>query len=159
MKKYSKCIIHSVIEYLMIQEGLTKFLIYGILFMAILFAWQCFLERNENRNVKEGLKPSSSSTNSNLAKTSTVKPDPIPASSASTSKNASKLSACGDTCDKYDDIKTALESFKKLDDKQRDSTAAVSKVDQDIKKLAESVKNMGNSKVPGGRPNVTKDMM
>ena len=144
----------------MFQEILTKFLIYGILFMAILFAWQCFLERNENRNVKEGLTSSSSgSTNSNLAKTSTVKPDPIPADSAAKSKNASKLSACGDTCDKYDDIKTALESFKKLDDKQRDSTAAVSKVDQDIKKLAESVKNMGNSKVPGGRPNVTKEML
>lgn len=142
----------------MFQEILTKFLIYGILFMAILFAWQCFLdvERDRNVNVKEGL-----TSNSNLAKTSTVKPDPgpIPADSAAKSKNASKLSACGDTCDKYDDIKTALESFKKLDDKQRDSTAAVSKVDQDIKKLAESVKNMGNSKVPGGRPNVTKDMM
>jgi len=152
----------------MFQEILTKFLIYGILFMAILFAWQCFLERTGNRNVKEGLTSASSSsssssssgsTNSNLAKTSTVKPDPIPADSAAKSKNASKLSACGDTCDKYDDIKTALDSFKKLDDKQRDSTAAVSKVDQDIKKLAESVKNMGNSKVPGGRPNVTKDMM
>ena len=150
----------------MFQEILTKFLIYGILFMSILFAWQCFLdvERDRNVNVKEGLTSSSSSsgtTNSNLAKTSTVKPEPgpIPADSASNSKNASKLSACGDTCDKYDDIKTALESFKKLDDKQRDSTTAVSKVDQDIKKLAESVKNMGNSKVPGGRPKVTKDMM
>ena len=155
MKKYSKCIIHSVIEHLMIQKGLTKFLIYGILFMAILFAWQCFLERNENRNVKEGL------TNSNLAKTSTVKsePGPIPAGSASTSKNASKLSACGDTCDKYDDINTALDAFKKLDEKQRDSSAAIGKVDKDIIKLSESVKNMGNSKVPGGRPNVTKDMM
>lgn len=139
----------------MVQEGLTKFLIYGILFVAVLFAWQCFLERNGNRNVKEGL----TSTNSNLAKTSTVKPDPIPTGSASTSKNASKLSACGDTCDKYDDINTALNSFKKLDEKQRDSSAAISKVDKDIIKLSESVKNMGNSKVPGGRPNVTKDMM
>lgn len=139
----------------MVQESLTKFLIYGILFVAVLFAWQCFLERNGNRNVKEGL----TSTNSNLAKTSTVKPDPIPVDSASKSKNASKLSACGDTCDKYDDINTALNSFKRLDDKQRDSTEAIGKVDQDIIKLSESVKNMGNSKVPGGRPKISKDMM
>jgi hypothetical protein len=137
----------------MVQESLTKILIYGILFMAIVFAWQCFLERNGNRNVKEGL------ANSNLAKTSTVKPDPIPVDSASKSKNASKLSACGDTCDKYDDIATALESFKRLGDKQRDSTEAIGKVDQDIIKLSESVKNMGNSKVPGGRPKISKDMM
>ena len=140
----------------MIQEGLTKFLIYGILFMAILFAWQCFLdvERDRNVNVKEGL-----TSNSNLAKTSTVKPDPIPADSAAKSKNASKLSACGDTCGMYDNIKTTLESFKKLENKQQDSAAAVDKVDQDIIKLSESVKNMGNSKVPGGRPKVSKKMM
>lgn len=143
----------------MFQEFLTKFLIYGILFLAILFAWQWGLERNRNRNrnVKEGL----ANSNPNLAKTDTVKPtpEPNPADAALNSKNASKLSACGDTCDTYDNIKTALESFKKLEDKQKNSSQAVSKVDQDIIKLSESVKNMGNSKVPGGRPNVTKEMM
>jgi hypothetical protein len=79
--------------------------------------------------------------------------------SFSTSKNASKLSACGDTCDKYDDINTALDAFKKLDEKQRDSSAAIGKVDKDIIKLSESVKNMGKTKVPGGDPKVTKDML
>ena len=139
------------------QESLTKLSIYGILFLAILFAWQWGLERNRNVNVKEGL----ANSNPNLAKTDTVKPgpDPNPVESVSKSKNASKLSACGDTCDTYDNIKTALESFKKLEDKQQDSAAAISKVDQDIIKLSESVKNMGNSKVPGGRPVLTKEML
>jgi hypothetical protein len=141
------------------RESLTKLSIYGILFLAILFAWQWGLEwnRDRNRNVKEGF----AKANPNLAKTDTVKPDPepTPADAALKSKNASKLSACGDTCDTYDNIKTALESFKKLEDKQKNSSEAVSKVDQDIIKLSESVKNMGNSKVPGGRPVVTKEMM
>jgi hypothetical protein len=141
------------------QESLTKLSIYGILFLAILFAWQWGLEwnRDRNRNVKEGF----AKANPNLAKTDTVKPDPEPnpADVALKSKNASKLSACGDTCDTYDNITTALESFKKLEDKQKNSSEAVSKVDQDIIKLSESVKNMGNSKVPGGRPVVTKEMM
>jgi hypothetical protein len=140
------------------QESLTKLSIYGILFLAILFAWQWGLERNRdrNRNVKEGL----ANANPNLAKTDTVKPKPNPMpAAASNSKNSSKLSACGDTCGMYDNIKTTLESFKKLENKQQDSAAAVDKVDQDIIKLSESVKNMGNSKVPGGRPKVSKKMM
>jgi hypothetical protein len=138
----------------------SKIIIYGILFLAILFAWQWGLERNRNvKNVKEGF----AKANPNLAKTDTVTvkpdPEPNPADAALKSKNASKLSACGDTCDTYDNIKTALESFKKLKDKQQTSSAAISKVDKDIIKLSESVKNMGNSKVPGGRPVVTKEML
>lgn len=131
-----------------------KFLIYGILFLAILFAWQWVLERTRNRNinVKEGL------ANPNLAKNDTVNPDPIPAA-ASNSKNSSRLSACDDTCDTYDNIKTTLDAFKKLETKQQDSAAAVGKVDKDIIQLSESVKNMGKSKVPGGRPKLSKKMM
>jgi pectin methylesterase-like acyl-CoA thioesterase len=104
---------------------------------------------------KEGL--------SALAKTAKSSDDATPtpietSAQPSASKNASKLSACGDGCDSYETIQATLDSFNKLNKKQENSTAAIQKVDKDILKLSESVKNMGAKKVPGGKPELPKKM-
>jgi hypothetical protein len=137
-----------------------KWVVYGILFMLAIILFMRGIEWMENggANVtggKEGL--------SALAKTAKSSDDAIPtpietSAQPSTSKNASKLSACGDGCDSYANIQATLESFNKLDKKQEKSTAAIQKVDRDILKLSESVKNMGKQKVPGGKPALPKNM-
>ena len=133
-----------------------KVIIYGILFFFAIFLCQCGLERTrfsrvENGMYKEGM------ASSVIASTQTAAaPAPAPSTEPSSS---SKLSACGDACDTYSDIQKTLDSFNRIYKKQDDSTSAVRKVDSDIIKLAESVKNMGKQKTPGGNPKVTKDMM
>ena len=134
-----------------------KQIIYGVL---LLFAVFMFLRMFKNGRI-EGME--SSSVLADTATTAEAEPVPIDTSEqtqATNSKSAtSKLSACGDSCDAYDGIQAALDSFKKIYTLQEDSTTAVRKVDQDIIKLSESVKNMGKIKVPGGNPKVTKDML
>lgn len=129
-----------------------KVIIYGILFFFAIFLCQCGLERTHKTGTyKEGM------ASSVIASTQTATaPAPAPSTEPSSS---SKLSACGDACDTYSDIQKTLDSFNRIYKKQDDSTSAVRKVDSDIIKLAESVKNMGKQKTPGGNPKVTKDMM
>lgn len=137
-----------------------KWIIYGFLliFAVILFMSGVEWMENGGGNVtggKEGL--------SALAKTAKSSDDATPtpietSAQPSASKNASKLSACGDGCDSYETIQATLDSFNKLNKKQEDSTAAIEKVDKDILKLSESVKNMGAKKVPGGKPELPKKM-
>jgi len=151
------------------MEFKSKWIIYGTLFMfTIIFFMKGIEWMNGNGNSiisgsisagKEGLTPAPST----LAKTSKSSDDAVPtpietSAQPSASKSASKLSACGDGCDSYETIQATLESFNKLDKKQEDSTAAIQKVDQDILKLSESVKNMGKQKVPGGKPELPKNM-
>lgn len=135
-----------------------KQIIYGVLF---LFAFFVFMRMSKHGHIEEGMK--SSAVLADTATTAEAEPVPIDTSEqtqATNSKSAtSKLSACGDSCDAYDGIQAALDSFKKIYTLQEDSTAAVRKVDQDIIKLSENVKNMGKTKVPGGNPKVTKDML
>lgn len=127
-----------------------KVIIYGILFLFAIFLCQCGLERTHKTGTyKEGM------ASSVIAPTQTAAA-PAPAPSTGTS---SKLSACGDACDTYSDIQKTLDTFNNIYKKQDDSTSAVRKVDSDIIKLAESVKNLGKQKTPGGNPKVTKDMM
>ena len=126
-----------------------KWIIYGTLFI---FATIFFMKGIEYMNSsgsgsignKEGLTPAPST----LAKTAKSSDDAIPtpietSAQPSASKSASKLSACGDGCDSYASIQATLETFNKLDKKQEESTAVVQKVDQNLLKLSESVKNMG----------------
>lgn len=136
-----------------------KQIIYGVLFLFAVFMFQwLFKHRQRQSGVREGM-----SVLADTATTAEVEPVPINTSEqtqATNSKTAtSKLSACGDSCDAYDGIQAALDSFKKIYTLQEDSTTTVRKVDQDIIKLSESVKNMGNTKVPGGNPKVTKEML
>ena len=146
-----------------------KWVVYGILFMLAVILFMRGVEWMEGicgngigigiGGTKEGLSPAPSA----LAKTAKSSDDAIPtpietSAQPSTSKNASKLSACGDGCDSYANIQATLESFNKLDKKQENSTAAIQKVDRDILKLSESVKNMGKQKVPGGKPALPKNM-
>jgi hypothetical protein len=136
-----------------------KQIIYGVLFLFAVFMFQWLFKRRQRQSgVREGM-----SVLADTATTAEVEPVPINTSEqtqATNSKTAtSKLSACGDSCDAYDGIQAALDSFKKIYTLQEDSTTTVRKVDQDIIKLSESVKNMGNTKVPGGNPKVTKEML
>ena len=132
-----------------------KVIIYGILFFFAIFLCQCGLERTQVSGVVEIGTYKEGMTSSVIAPTQTTAA-PAPAPSTNTS---SKLSACGDACDTYSDIHKTLDTFNNIYKKQDDSTSAVRKVDSDIIKLAESVKNMGKQKTPGGNPKVTKDMM
>ena len=135
--------------------NIDKVIIYGMLFFFAIFLCQCGLERShfsgvENGIYKEGMEPSV------IAPTQTTDaPAPAPA----TGTSSSNLSACGDACDTYSDIQKTLDTFNNIYKKQDDSTRAVRKVDGDIIKLAETVKNIGKQKTPGGNPKVTKDMM
>lgn len=139
-----------------------KWVVYGILFMFAVILFMCGIEWMERpHNIsgdgeKEGLTTALAKT----AKSSDdATPTPIETSAQpSASKNASKLSACGDGCSSYETIQATLDSFNKLNKKQETSTAAIQKVDRDILKLSESVKNMGKQKVPGGKPNLPKNM-
>ena len=134
-----------------------KVIIYGILFFFAIFLCQCGLERTQVSGVVEIGTYKEGMTSSVIAPTQTATaPAPAPSTEPSSS---SKLSACGDACDTYSDIQKTLDSFNRIYKKQDDSTSAVRKVDSDIIKLAESVKNMGKQKTPGGNPKVTKDMM
>ena len=133
-----------------------KVIIYGILFFFAIFLCQCGLERTQVSGVVEIGTYKEGMTSSVIAPTQTTA---APAPAPSTNTSSSKLSACGDACDTYSDIQKTLDSFNRIYKKQDDSTSAVRKVDSDIIKLAESVKNMGKQKTPGGNPKVTKDMM
>ncbi len=147
----------------------SKWIIYGVLLVfAIIFfitgveymnGYSSSSSSSSSKVGKEGLTPAPST----LAKTSKSSDDAAPtpietSAQPSASKNASKLSACGDGCDSYESIQATLDSFNKLDKKQEASTATIQKVDQDILKLSESVKNMGKKKVPGGKPVLPKKM-
>jgi hypothetical protein len=146
-----------------------KHIIYMTLFLFAIFACNCVMALyhrsiTRKRVVIEGLVSSSVlSKTSTSSTTDAAEPVPVNTSDQTQTANAktatSKLSACGDSCDSYDEIQAALNSFKKIYALQEDSTTAVRKVDQDIIKLSESVKNMGKTKVPGGDPKVTKDML
>lgn len=139
-----------------------KWVVYGILFIfaTIFFAKGIeWMERADNIISRDGEKEGLSALAKTAKSSDDATPVPIETSAQpSASKNASKLSACGDGCDSYQAIQATLDSFNKLDKKQEDSTAAIQKVDQDILKLSESVKNMGKQKVPGGKPNLPKNM-
>ena len=141
-----------------------KQMIYGVLFLIAVFMCQWMLSLSNRRRqpgIIEGM--ASSSVLADTATATIEEPVPMNTSDQTQSANAktatSKLSACGDSCDAYDGIQASLDSFKKIYTLQEDSTAAVRKVDQDVIKLSESVKNMGKTKVPGGNPKVTKDML
>ena len=137
-----------------------KQIIYGVLFLFAVFMFQWMFKHGHRESGVEGM-----SVLADTATATTAEAEPIPIDTseqtqATNSKSAtSKLSACGDACDAYDGIQAALDSFKKIYTLQEDSTTAVRKVDQNIIKLSESVKNMGKSKVPGGNPKVTKAML
>ena len=139
-----------------------KWIIYGILLVFVIIFFMNGVDymngysSGSGSTGKEGLTPALAKT----AKSSDdATPTPIETSAqSSASKNASKLSACGDGCDSYETIQATLDSFNKLNKKQEDSTAAIQKVDKDILKLSESVKNMGAKKVPGGKPELPKKM-
>jgi hypothetical protein len=136
-----------------------KVIIYGILFFFAIFLCQCGLERTQLSGVVEIGTYKEGMTSSVIAPTQTAAaPAPAPAQSTGAA-SSSKLSACGDACDTYSEIQKTLDTFNNIYKKQDDSTSAVHKVDSDIIKLAESVKNMGKQKTPGGNPKVTKDMI
>jgi hypothetical protein len=148
----------------------SKWIIYGVLlvFVIIFFMngvgymndYNDYSSSSSSSKVgKEGLTPAPSTLAKTAKSSDDAAPTPIETSAQpSTSKNASKLSACGDGCDSYESIQATLDSFNKLDKKQEASTATIQKVDQDILKLSESVKNMGKKKVPGGKPVLPKKM-
>ena len=77
----------------------------------------------------------------------------------SQTKSQPKTSACGDNCSAYDEINKTLQDFEKLNKRYETSNEAVQKVDKDIIKLTNNVKNMGNRKTPGGRPPMDKKMV
>lgn len=142
-----------------------KQIIYGVLFLFAVFMFQ-WMFKNSRSQTQPQLGIEGMESSSVLADTATAtieEPVPMNTSDQTQSANAktatSKLSACGDSCDAYEGIQASLDSFKKIYTLQEDSTAAVRKVDQDVIKLSESVKNMGKTKVPGGNPKVTKDML
>jgi hypothetical protein len=144
-----------------------KWIIYGFLLIFVIIFFMNGVEymngyssdSGSSSAGKEGLTPAPSTLAKTAKSSDDATPTPIESSAQpSASKNASKLSACGDGCDSYESIQSTLDSFNKLDKKQNDSTAAIQKVDQDILKLSESVKNMGAKKVPGGKPELPKKM-
>jgi len=144
-----------------------KWIIYGFLLIFVIIFFMKGLEyvngssgnSSSNKVGKEGLSPAPSTMAKTAKSSNDAVPTPIETSAQpSASKNASKLSACGDGCDSYETIQATLDSFNKLNKKQEDSTATIQKVDQDILKLSESVKNMGKKKVPGGKPELPKKM-
>jgi len=141
-----------------------KWIIYGFLLMFVIIFFMNGIEymngySSNSSAGKEGLTPAPSALAKTAKSSDDATPTPIESSAQpSASKNASKLSACGDGCDSYESIQATLDSFNKLDKKQEDSTAAIQKVDRDILKLSESVKNMGKKKVPGGKPELPKKM-
>jgi len=138
-----------------------KQIIYGVLLLFAVFMFQWMFKHDQPDQRESGVEGMSVLADTATATTTTVEAEPVPIQTqAANSKTAtSKLSACGDSCDAYDGIQAALDSFKKVYTLQEDSTTAVRKVDQDIIKLSESVKNMGKTKVPGGNPKVTKEML
>jgi peptidoglycan hydrolase CwlO-like protein len=77
----------------------------------------------------------------------------------SQTKSQPKTSACGDDCSTYDEINKTLQDFEKLNKRYETSNESVQKVDKDIIKLSNNVKNMGNRKTPGGRPPMDKKMV
>lgn len=77
----------------------------------------------------------------------------------SQTKSQPKTSSCGDDCSTYDEINKTLQDFEKLNKRYETSNESVQKVDKDIIKLSNNVKNMGNRKTPGGRPPMDKKMV
>lgn len=77
----------------------------------------------------------------------------------SQTKSQPKPSACGDDCSAYDEINKTLQDFEKLNKRYETSNESVQKVDKDIIKLSNNVKNMGNRRTPGGRPPMDKNMV
>jgi hypothetical protein len=85
---------------------------------------------------------------------------PLPSNlPTSQTKSQPKTSACGDDCSAYDKINKTLQDFEKLNKRYETSNEAVQKVDKDIIKLSNSVKNMGSRRTPGGRPPMDKKMV
>ena len=74
-------------------------------------------------------------------------------------KSQPKTSACGDDCSAYDEINKTLQEFDKLNKRYEISNETVQKVDKDIIKLSNNVKNLGSRKTPGGRPPMDKKML
>ena len=133
-----------------------KQIIYGVLLLFAVFMFQWMFKHGQRESGVEGMSVLADTATATIAE---AEPVPIQTQAANSKTATSKLSACGDSCDAYDGIQAALDSFKKVYTLQEDSTTAVRKVDQDIIKLSESVKNMGKAKVPGGNPKVTKEML